>query len=206
MHKALILLGLLLHGPRYGYELHRIVRAHGDLYTDLKKGNLYYLLDRLAHEGDLTVQAEPGTRGARGERLIYALTDQGQAHFHALLREVLRAYEPAHTGVDVAVIYLSHLPPDEAVALLDERRRAVEARRATAAAELGEAAEGTSEERIAAGRLAADHLLSLMDAELAWIERVLAHLRWSGSSSTSEDHKRDTPGMPDHPSNPPSSA
>ena len=40
MHKVLLLLGLLLQGPRYGYELHQIVRAHGELYADLKKSNL----------------------------------------------------------------------------------------------------------------------------------------------------------------------
>ena len=81
MHKILLLLGLLLRRPLHGYELHRIVRAHGELYADLKKGNLYYLLDRLAAEGYLKVQAEPGTRGARGERVIYELTDQGRARF-----------------------------------------------------------------------------------------------------------------------------
>ncbi len=192
MHKILILLGLLLHKPRYGYELHRIVRAHGDLYTDLKKGNLYYLLDRLAREGDLTVQAEPGARGARGERLIYTLTDQGRAHFAALLREVLRTYEPAHTGVEVAATYLAHLSRDEAIAVLGERRRAVSARRRAAAADLGEAAERTPEQRIAAGQLAADHLFSLMDAELAWIDRVLAHLRADGVTARAAEHGQGT--------------
>ena len=44
MHKSLLILGLLVHRPLHGYELHRIVRAHGELYTDLKKANLYYLL------------------------------------------------------------------------------------------------------------------------------------------------------------------
>jgi DNA-binding PadR family transcriptional regulator len=187
MHKVLILLGLLLHGPRHGYELHRIVRAHGDLYTDLKKGNLYYLLDRLAREGDLSEQAEPVARGARGERLIYALTDQGRAHFTALLRAVLRTYEPAHMGVEVAAIYLPHLPPAEAIALLEERQRAVAARREGAATELGEIAGRDPAARIAAGALAADHLLSLMDAELAWTDRVLAHLRASAATTAAPD-------------------
>ena len=44
LHKSLLILGLLVHRPLHGYELHRIVRAHGELYTDLKKANLYYLL------------------------------------------------------------------------------------------------------------------------------------------------------------------
>ena len=65
MHKELLLLGLLQSGHNTGYELHRIVTAHGELYTDLKKGNVYYLLERLAADGALTVTAEPGARGPR---------------------------------------------------------------------------------------------------------------------------------------------
>src|SRR5713226_7824384 len=100
MHKLLLLLGLLRQGPLYGYELHRIVRAHGELYTDLKKANLYYLLDRLARDGYLDVQVEPGARGPRGERIIYTITAKGREYFEHLLRGVLRTYEPVHTGID----------------------------------------------------------------------------------------------------------
>jgi DNA-binding PadR family transcriptional regulator len=175
MHKMLLLLGLLLRGPLHGYELHRIVRAHGELYADLKKGNLYYLLDRLASEGYLKVQAEPGTRGARGERLIYELTDQGRARFNELLREVLLTYEPAHTGVDTAVVFLASLPPADSLHLLEERRRIVAKRREVVAAELAPLSEGSPLEHIAG-----DHLLSLIDAELAWINRSLAYLHERG--------------------------
>jgi len=186
MHKVLLLLGLLLHRPLYGYELHRIVRAHGELYADLKKGNLYYLLDRLASEGDLKVQAEPGTRGARGERLIYELTDQGRARFSALLREVMLTYEPAHTGVDTAVIFLASLPPAEGLHLLEERRRIVAERREVVAAELAPLAVGSPLEHIAG-----DYLLSLIDAELAWIDRSFSYLHERGWA--------DTPGaLPQH--------
>jgi len=90
MHKILLILGLLHHGPLHGYELHRIIRAHGELYADLKKANLYYLLDRLAADGYLHVDVEPGARGARGERLVYTLTDAGRDRFDTLLREALR--------------------------------------------------------------------------------------------------------------------
>jgi DNA-binding PadR family transcriptional regulator len=167
-----MLLGLLQRGPMHGYELHRIVLAHGELYTDLKKANVYYLLDRLAQDGCVEVHPEAGTRGARGERLVYALTDRGRARFDELLRDVLRDFEPAHTGLDVAVVFLGRLPPGEAVALLEERRAIVALRRQRTASELGDVAA-----RGLPGALAADHLLSLIDAELAWVERALIRLR-----------------------------
>jgi len=183
MHKTLLILGLLLRGPLHGYEIHRIVRAHGALYTDLKKANLYYLLDRLQQDGALTVHAEPGARGARGERLIYALTDQGRARFFDLLRAILRTFDPVHTGVDVAVVFLAQLPPAEAVTLLQERRQVVGARRAQVAAELGDLTVGNGWSAIAA-----DHLLSLIDAEQAWLDRALARLHALGGGADDMAH------------------
>lgn len=181
MHKILLILGLLLKGPRYGYELHQIIRAHGELYADLKKANLYYLLDRLAIEGDLLVESEQGTRGARGERLIYTLTDQGRQHFTQLLREVLQSYEPVHTGIETAIIFLASLPHAEGYALLLERRQAVAERRATLAAELD-----SQQVNSPLMQIASDHLLSLMDAELAWLDRSLHILDDAGWTKQTE--------------------
>jgi len=175
MHKGLLILGLLHNHPLSGYDLHRIVRAHGELYTDLKKANLYYLLDRLAKDGYLKVRAEPGARGPRGERLIYSSTVKGRERFIELLHEILRTFEPSHTGIDVAVVFLSQLPPKDALALLKKRGDIVATRRAQVAAELGDFAG-----RGPLARIAADHLLCLIDAELQWIDRSLAHLRAIG--------------------------
>lgn len=171
MHKILSLLGLLLWGPRSGYDLHRIQQAHGELYADLRKGNVYYLLSRLADEGYLDVQTEPGARGRRGERLIYSLTDQGRARFDELLRQVLRAPEPLYSSVGAAAVYLDQMPVSEAIDLLEQRRRSTEARRDQVAA----ACEARRAQPLVVTAL--DHLLSLIDADLAWTERVLHQLR-----------------------------
>lgn len=170
MHKELHLLGLLRAGPRTGYELHRIVVAHGELYTDLKKGNVYYLLERLEAQGFLTVTTHPGAPGPRRERLVYSITDAGRRHFHDLLREVVRTYQLAHTGIEVGMVFLDSLDPQEAVALLEERRKAVQDRRAVIEREACTAHNSHQ-------RLAEDHLLCLVDAELLWIDRTVLWLR-----------------------------
>lgn len=175
MHKILLLLGLLHRRPYYGYELHRVVRAHGELYADLKKGNLYYLLERLAEEGDLQVQTEGGARGVRGERLIYSLTEQGRTHFETLLRETLLTYEPGSPSGGAAIVFLTQLPPHEGLRLLEKRRALVMARRAQVVAEPGDPS--TCGPLVS---LANDRLIGLIDAELAWIDRSLAYLREHG--------------------------
>ena len=169
MHKELHILGLLQSGPLTGYDLHRIVVVHGELFTDLKKGNVYYLLERLAARGALQVTAEAGARGPRRERLIYALTDQGRQRFHHLLREVVRTYEVAHSGVEVGMFFLPYLEPQDAIHLLQERREAVLTHRALIEREAGGRAHLHQQ-------LAQEHLLCLIDAELVWIARALQRL------------------------------
>ncbi len=197
MHKALLLLGLLLEGPLYGYQLHQIVRAHGELYADLKKANLYYLLERLAEDGYLETNIESGTRGARGERLIYTITETGRTRFYELLRETFLSYELIHTGMETAVVFLSYLSPEEGITLLKQRRAAVQAKREQVVADIG-----PSEKSSPLVVIASDHLISLIDAELAWIDRSLAYLQRTGwtnqkpSSSTESSHHSVKPTYP----------
>jgi DNA-binding PadR family transcriptional regulator len=171
MHKELIVLGLLDEGPMHGHELHRIVRAHGELYSDLKKANLYHLLARLREDGYLKLRTEVGARGRRGERLVYAITAKGRNRLATLLREVVRSYETMHSGIEVAAVLMSSLPLAESVTLLQERRKAVRARKAILVKEFAEFGN-----RGVFPQISADHVIATTDAELAWIDRALKRL------------------------------
>jgi DNA-binding PadR family transcriptional regulator len=173
MHKELHLLGLLQLGPRTGYQLHRITKAHGELYADLKKGNVYYLLDRMAKSGELAMAAEAGAPGPRRERLVYTITEKGRQRFHALLREVLRAYDVPHTGVEVGMVFLPYLDVTEAMQLLTERRRAALERRAA----VGDDMRSSDSSDHGQVNLAQGYLLCLIDAEVSWIERAIERLQ-----------------------------
>jgi DNA-binding PadR family transcriptional regulator len=167
VHKRLLLLGLLRRGPLSGYELHRIVRAHGDLYADMKKANIYYLLGRLADEGLVSVAVEHGTRGRRGERLIYELTKSGGDSLEPLLEEVILDVSATDSAVAVAFVFLPMVAKGRALALLRKRRRGVVARRELAAAQLTKI-EGSALVVIAVG-----HLVSRLDAELQWLQGAI---------------------------------
>lgn len=174
--KTLMVLGLLQAGPRHGYELHRIVVAHGTLYADFKKPTLYHLLHRLTVQGAVEVHAEGGTRGRRGERLVFALTPAGATTFQALLRNALSTYDPTQTSFEMATAYLPWMPPREAQALLARRRAAIETRHAEVVSELDHLTSAPASKQMAARSLATDHALSLLDAELAWMDRAARHL------------------------------
>lgn len=170
-HKRLLLLGLLREGPRHGYELNRVVRAHGTIYADLSRANIYYLLDRMAGEGLVTVEEIAGSRGSRGARLVYRLTTTGRTRFTELLRSELTAYDPIHPGVDVAIVLAGSLPRPETIELLRSRRKVVAARQS----EITEELTAVPADAVLP-RIASDHLRTLIDAELTWIDRSLAVL------------------------------
>lgn len=178
MYKTLLVLGLLRTRSLHGYELHRIVRSHGVLYSALKKANLYYLLDRLARNGYLEVQAEPRSNGIRGEQLNYTITEKGCVYFEELLQTVIRVYEPPHTATDIAITLLEHLPLRDAIAALTERHTIIARHRERIIAELKESASHNLLES-----LASDHLLMLIDAELAWVDRSLQRLQQAEKNS-----------------------
>lgn len=180
-----MVLGLLQAGPRHGYELHRIVLAHGAVYADFKKPTLYHLLHRLTVQGVVEVRAERGTRGRRGERLVFALTLRGKELFRDMLRNALTTYDPSQSTFEIAAAYLPWLPADEAQALLKQRREVLETRHAEVANELDHLNGEPASQRLSARSLATDHALSLLDAELAWMERAARHLAGPHGRTTS---------------------
>jgi len=180
MHKELMILGLVADfGPITGYDLHRIVRAHGELFTDLKKPNMYYLLERLGKEKFLRVRASQGARGRRGERIYYTLTASGRARFRDLLEKEILRFDSVHTGIEVAVIFLSRVRRTRAVQYLEERRDAIQRRREIVAAALGDLTK-----RGALAQLSGDHLISSIDSELAWTNRAIATMRKATSPAS----------------------
>jgi DNA-binding PadR family transcriptional regulator len=181
--KVLMVLGLLKRGPRHGYELHRVVVAHGSVYADLKKPTLYHLLERLARQGFVALRTEEGARGPRGERLVYSLTAAGEAEFLRLLRELVVRYAPLPMAIEMAVSFLTYVPLADAIALLNERRTDVLAYRQTLAGQLAEV-----RGRGSFPALSGDHLLAVAEAELGWIDRALKQLRTAPPASDERGH------------------
>lgn len=176
-----MVLGVLHAGARHGYELHRIMVAHGTVYADFKKPTLYRLLARLAEQGVVDLKSETGAQGPRGERLVYSITARGRVMFQQLLRSVLGSYDGNRAGFQVAAGFLAWIPAREAQALL--RKRCAGLR--TSQAGMREAMDqhlqltqsgGMSEQQATSRFLSADHLLSMMDAELAWMEKTIGFL------------------------------
>lgn len=162
MSLGMVLLGVLIEKPAHGYDLKR---AHDHRFPSarpLAYGQVYATLSRL--ERDALVELVETTRGAGPDRAVYAITEKGRAE----LAEWLGAVEspgpyPAEELVRKAITSL-HVGADaddflarQRAAHLETMRRLTNKRLETP--ELG-------------ARLAIDHTLAHLDADLRWLEET----------------------------------
>ena len=163
------ILGLLMEGPRHGYELKRALGELG--FWKVSFGSLYPALKRLEKRG--AIEASAGT----GRRKAYAITDQGRETFDTLL-----ATDPEATETDrafqVRLAFLAHLPQERRVRILQDRRRRL-------ATQLKAARETLIEARTASKnpdryRLALmEHAMRSTEADIAWLDGLVASERQS---------------------------
>ena len=162
----LLLLGLLQRQAMHGYELHEFLEHRLHFMTDLKKPTAYRLLDRLYAQGLVDRVVERA--GRRPERMVYRLTQAGLDRFEALLREQLASGEPVLYLANIPLLFSDHLPAIERRDLLEQRARALRGYK------VGLVEAVAAHTPATAPRLVLEHDLALLDAELDWLERLLA--------------------------------
>lgn len=86
MAVAHALMGVLVRGERYGYELRRSLEAELGSEWHLDFGQLYHALSAMAAKGWVSLRHEAGDRGPA--RKVYALTAAGRREMERWLRHV----------------------------------------------------------------------------------------------------------------------
>jgi DNA-binding PadR family transcriptional regulator len=166
----------------YGQQIREVIENHHDLFADqIKKPTIYYQLERLAHDGYLEIRHEsveaPGPGAAHEalalrERDVYYITHAGRHYFYKLIRETLSTFTPGLSEIDACLFFLHHLTPAEAITLLEERHTLVANYRKSVIEQAN-----PHHHIDYAHRLVNDHKLTLLNAELSWLERTITHLR-----------------------------
>jgi DNA-binding PadR family transcriptional regulator len=166
MERELLLLGVLRQGEMHGYQLHDFIERSLAFCTDLKKPTAYFLLDKMAASGWVSVKE--AREGNRPQRRVYRMTEEGEAVFQRLLRENLADFTAAKTSSDIGLAFVDALPKHESLRLLEQRRD-------TLARQLSE----TEEAPLHAGgpQLLIEHQLSYLRNELAWLTSAIERVR-----------------------------
>jgi DNA-binding PadR family transcriptional regulator len=164
MTVPLALLGLLEREPSHGYDLKRDYDTFFGRGRALPFGQVYATLGRLARDGKVVAETEPG---AGPERKRYVITEQGVSDVETWLAEPVPPEPHLQTVLFVKVV-LALMSGRSAEGYLDTQRAAHMARMR----ELTELRRGGT----LVDALLADHGLFHLEADLRWIDLTASRL------------------------------
>ena len=165
MEKELLLLGILLSHDVHGYELSEMLKHNLGTPIAMKKSNAYRLLNAMEKDGLITHAEEQA--GNRPLRRVYSITEAGEKEFKRLLRANIAAYAEPEFPSMVGIDFISLLPNDEAIQLLQKRLGIVE-KKEQAFAELSE--------EITEAHQTSAYLKRFYTQEVEWLREFISHL------------------------------
>jgi len=172
---------MLLEEPMHAYRMQKLIKQRGkDKVVNVRqRASVYQALNRLLRLGLIEVQETVQTE-SYPDRIVYVITNRGRDTAKAWLHEMLTTVDADFPEFPAAVSVLTMLTPDDA-------RKQFEIRADAVRKELG---------KLEAGELPRLFLLedayrsALLEAELTWLESVLADLG-SGSLTWDDQWLRD---------------
>lgn len=169
---GVMVLALLREGDMHPYEMMRLMRARrDDRLVTIQNGTFYHTVSRLERAG-LLAEVGVDREGNRPERTTYTLTDSGRdVVVDWVRRELPRTDRPSEFRVALAEAH--NLPREEVAELLAVRRAALAAQLEMHTRGLAEAdRRGVPQQYL----VEVDREASLLDAEIAWLDRLRARL------------------------------
>jgi DNA-binding PadR family transcriptional regulator len=179
---GLTALGLLSVRESHPYELQQFITdTRKDFLTGLPR-SLYLAVERLNSSG-LIEASETVRDGRRPERTIYRVTERGREELTARLRHLIEQPDPDRRVFMAALSLLGCLPMPVASDALRARRAAIVQVIASLTAGLTAIRAQGLPDLVA---LKLEHESSIQNAELDWLDSVLARLDggtldWSGT-------------------------
>ena len=169
---SLAVLTLLFEKPMHPYEMSTTLRHRSkEESIRLNYGSLYAVVESLRKK-ELISAREAVRDGNRPERTVYELTDAGAAAMHDWLSEMLRDPSPQFTDFEAALSLIGAIPPDEALALLRLRLKALRISSNSYDGIRSHLPDGFPELFLVEG----DYAEALRSAEIAFVEKLVADL------------------------------
>lgn len=180
---ALAILNLLSERPMHPYEMQQHMRERGhDYVIKLKGGSLYSTIDRLI-ANELIQPVETSREGRRPERTVYALTDAGRDGLQLWMQDLIAIPTQEYPWFGAVLAFVTAIPPDEMVRLLEHRLMALESDVAMSESVLQGMARREFPRIFG---VEAEYGLAMRRAEVAWVQGIVADIR-SGALSWPSD-------------------
>lgn len=102
----LLFLGLLLEGPKHGYEIKRMIEEELFPFIGLQIKSIYYPLKKMERLG--LVNKDVGREGKWPEKFVYSITPKGREIFDHLVTESFMSIERPYFNIDLALYFLPY--------------------------------------------------------------------------------------------------
>ncbi|MNO83093.1 Transcriptional regulator PadR-like family protein [compost metagenome] len=166
--RSLVLLGLLMGQSQHGYQINEFIEKNLSTVTDMKKPTAYATLDRLSKNGYIDVNLEK--QGNRPPRKVYSINDKGRTYFYDLLLSNLASAESYTYQGDIGLMFMDLLPSDQVIPALQQRL--------DSNLSLLNRYKQTPVHGMRTGvNLAVEHKLTMLEAEVAFLEQAITTLR-----------------------------
>ena len=120
MRLEILILGLLLEGNLYGYEIKKILVERLSGYADIKFGSIYYALQKGIDNG--WVKCVGTERKEQSpERYVYQIQPEGKKYYKKLLKRYFDKTK-IHFDVDIILMFLNSLDPESKEAFISDRK------------------------------------------------------------------------------------
>ena len=170
---ALAVLALLFERPMHPYEMGLLLKQRNkEDSIKLRYGSLYTVIDLLLKRA-LIATKEIEREGRRPERTVYEITPAGSEELHDWMAELVGMPAKEYPQFEAALCLLPILPPDEALALLRQRRKLLEQNIAVLAGQIA----GISAQNFPPLFLVeTEYRLAVMKAEQAFVADLVARI------------------------------
>ena len=103
----MLFLGLLMKGPKHGYEIKRLLEEELFPFVGLKIKSIYYPLKKMEKLG--LINKDIGREGKWPEKYVYSITPKGEKIFNHLINESFLSIERPYFNVDLALYFLPYV-------------------------------------------------------------------------------------------------
>lgn len=172
----LYILGLLLrYGPQHGYQIKKLLGEQLEDFTQIKLPTVYYHLEKMEASGLITSHSDK--EGARPEKTVYHISEDGSDKFKELLKQTLRIkYRPTF-DVDATFYFSDYLENNELIESLSQHMDNLKKTLDYLERHRNETMEYVPEDIKISTNIIFQHHILHYKAELAWAEQSLNSLK-----------------------------
>jgi len=169
MKIEITILGLLMEGNLYGYEIKKKIVERLEDYVDIKFGSIYYAIKK-AVDNEWVKRVGTEKESGNPERYVYEILPAGRKHYKKLLKQYFDQ-NLIHFDIDIVLMFFNFLSDEQKEQFLEERMTVVAEKIESIKEKIG------SEDNSTEGY---SHILTYLEkhlqAELEWLKSVAGEM------------------------------